>query len=60
MQQEKWQSALARAAGEKVLDDPKLLRRSLKKQTKAREKSGKAWQERQQKEQEQQSHKQQK
>lgn len=31
MQQEAWGTALARAAGEKVYDDPKLLRKSLKK-----------------------------
>ncbi len=43
-QQAAWKAALARAAGEKVLDDPKLLRKSLKRETKRREKHGKAWQ----------------
>lgn len=42
-QQGAWKSALARAGGEKVLDDPKLLRRSLKRESKQREKQGKAW-----------------
>ncbi|KAG2446769.1 hypothetical protein HYH02_008329 [Chlamydomonas schloesseri] len=45
-QQAAFKAALARAAGEKVLDDPKLLRRTLKREAKKREKSGKAWQER--------------
>ncbi|GLI59811.1 hypothetical protein VaNZ11_001778, partial [Volvox africanus] len=44
--QEAWKTAMARAAGEKVLDDPKLLRRSLKRESKRREKHSKAWQER--------------
>ncbi|GAX85504.1 hypothetical protein CEUSTIGMA_g12920.t1 [Chlamydomonas eustigma] len=43
---EAWKAALLRAGGEKVLDDPKLLRRSLKKDAKRREKSARAWQER--------------
>ncbi|GLC33579.1 hypothetical protein PLESTB_000091000 [Pleodorina starrii] len=45
-QQAAWKAALARASGEKVLDDPKLLRKSLKRESKLREKHGKAWQER--------------
>mmetsp|Transcript_31557 Transcript_31557/g.80879 ORF Transcript_31557/g.80879 Transcript_31557/m.80879 type:complete len:364 (+) Transcript_31557:65-1156(+) len=47
---EAWKSALARAQGERVLDDPKLLRRSLKKETKQKAKSRDAWQERTRKE----------
>lgn len=35
-----------RARGEKVLDDPKLLRKSLAKDGKKKEKSAKAWKER--------------
>lgn len=45
--QEAWKSALARARGEKVLDDPKLLRKSLKKDAKLKEKKSKAWKQRQ-------------
>ncbi|KXZ43523.1 hypothetical protein GPECTOR_88g466 [Gonium pectorale] len=41
-----WKAALSRAGGEKVLDDPKLLRRSLKRESKRKEKHSKAWQER--------------
>lgn len=55
-----WQAALARAAGDKVLDDPKLLRRSLKREKKTREKHAKAWQERQQAQQQAQQAKQRK
>eukprot|EP00198_Chlamydomonas_reinhardtii_P012362 XP_001701699.1 predicted protein [Chlamydomonas reinhardtii] len=51
-QQAAFKAALARAAGEKVLDDPKLLRRTLKREAKKREKSGKAWQERRDQQQE--------
>lgn len=40
------QTALARAKGEKVLDDPKLIRKAMKKETKAKEKSSKQWQDR--------------
>ncbi|GIM06995.1 hypothetical protein Vretimale_11211 [Volvox reticuliferus] len=43
-QQEAWKTAMARAAGEKVLDDPKLLRRSLKRESKRRAQHSKAWQ----------------
>ncbi|EFJ45299.1 hypothetical protein VOLCADRAFT_121188 [Volvox carteri f. nagariensis] len=46
VQQSAWKAALARAGGEKVLDDPKLLRRSLKRESKRKEKHSKAWQER--------------
>ncbi len=42
-QEAAWKAALARAAGEKVLDDPKLLRKSLKREMKRKEKHGKAW-----------------
>ncbi|KAJ9519430.1 hypothetical protein QJQ45_023071 [Haematococcus lacustris] len=44
--QDAWQTALMRAANEKVLDDPKLLRKSLKKDAKRKEKSARQWQER--------------
>ncbi|MEW5297727.1 MAG: hypothetical protein WDW36_000912 [Sanguina aurantia] len=44
--QDAWQAALLRARGEKVLDDPKLLRKSLAKDGKKKEKSAKAWKER--------------
>jgi hypothetical protein len=54
VKQEAWRAALNRAKGEKVLDDPKLLRKSLKKDQKRREKSGKVWQERKAAQQEQQ------
>lgn len=40
---EAWGAALARARGEKVLDDPTRLRRSLKKDAKAAAKRGAAW-----------------
>ena len=43
---EAWNAALARARGEKVLDDPTRLRRSLKKESKAAAKRGAAWAER--------------
>ncbi|KFM25313.1 Surfeit locus protein 6-like protein [Auxenochlorella protothecoides] len=43
-EKEAWGTALARAAGEKVYDDPKLLRKSLKKEAKMKEKKQKAWQ----------------
>jgi hypothetical protein len=41
-----WKAALARAKGEKVLDDPKLLRKSLKKDAKLKKKKSAAWAER--------------
>lgn len=41
-----WKAALGRAKGEKVLDDPKLLRKSLKKDAKRKEKSSAAWRDR--------------
>jgi hypothetical protein len=44
--QDTWKAAALRASGEKVLDDPKLLRKSLKKEQKRKEKSGKQWQDR--------------
>lgn len=40
---EGWQAALQRARGEKVLDDPKLLRRSLKREGKSKQKSAAKW-----------------
>lgn len=46
MHQAAWQSALQRASGEKVLDDPKLLRRSIKKDHKQKVHSAQKWQER--------------
>lgn len=55
-----WKAALARAHGEKVLDDPKLLRKSLKKEAKLKDKKAKIWADRQEQVQEKQSSKQQK
>jgi len=55
-----WKAALARAHGEKVLDDPKLLRKSLKKQAKVKDKKAKIWADRQEQMKEKQSSRQQK
>lgn len=44
----KWSKALAMAEGEKVRDDEKMLKKSLKRQTKEKKKSAKTWKERQQ------------
>jgi hypothetical protein len=55
-----WKAALARAHGEKVLDDPKLLRKSLKKEVKLKDKKAKIWADRQEQVKEKQSSKQQK
>lgn len=55
-----WKAALARAHGEKVLDDPKLLRKSLKKEAKLKDKKAKIWADRQEQVKEKQSSKQQK
>lgn len=41
-----WEAALKRAKGEKVKDDPKLLRKALKRREKAKEKSRAKWAER--------------
>lgn len=41
-----WGAAMSRAAGEKVLDDPKLLKKSIKRDEGIRNKSAKKWQER--------------
>lgn len=41
-----WQAALSRASGEKVLDDPKLLRRSIKRDAKQKARNTKKWEER--------------
>lgn len=41
-----WQAALSRARGEKVLDDPKLLRRSIKRDKSKKAASAKKWGER--------------
>eukprot|EP00955_Chlamydomonas_euryale_P016389 175239-Chlamydomonas_euryale.AAC.1 len=38
-----WRAAAARASGQRVLDDPKLLRKSLKKEAKLKEKRTKVW-----------------
>lgn len=60
LQKEAWGSALSRAKGEKILDDPKLLRKSLKKEQKVKEKKAGAWKERKQYEKKQGKEKQQK
>ena len=41
-----WRAALLRARGEKVLDDPRLLRRSAKREAKAKAKRKQTWQQR--------------
>jgi len=41
-----WSAAVSRAAGEKVLDNPKLLKKSIKRDEGLRNKSSKKWQER--------------
>ncbi|KAF0705055.1 Aste57867_7148 [Aphanomyces stellatus] len=41
-----WEKALKQAQGEKVLDDPKLLRNKLKKKLKQKDKSSKEWKQR--------------
>ena len=41
-----WQAALARASGEKVLDDPKLLKKSIKRAAQAKQQRRAAWQQR--------------
>ncbi|KAL5983082.1 hypothetical protein ACLOJK_017162 [Asimina triloba] len=41
-----WQTAVSRAAGVKVHDDPKILKQSIKKEKKRREKSANKWKER--------------
>eukprot|EP01138_Halocafeteria_seosinensis_P015636 gb/GECG01015957.1/.p1 GENE.gb/GECG01015957.1/~~gb/GECG01015957.1/.p1 ORF type:complete len:377 (+),score=105.16 gb/GECG01015957.1/:1-1131(+) len=41
-----WDAAMKRAEGEKVLDDPKLLKKTLKRKQKAKQKSRKQWEER--------------
>lgn len=56
--QEAWGAAFKRAQGEKVLDDPKLLRRSLKKESKMKQKKAKVWTERTAKQKEDQAAKQ--
>lgn len=55
-----WKAALARAHGEKVLDDPRLLKKSIKKDVKLKEKKTKAWNERMEKVKEKQNQRQQK
>lgn len=57
-EKEAWGAAVARAQGEKVLDDPRLLRRSVKKDAKAKQKRSAAWQDRQNKQRQEQSVKQ--
>lgn len=48
-----WEAALSRASGEKVLDDPKLLQKSIKRAERAKKKSREKWEERTAKVQEQ-------
>ncbi len=57
--EEAWQAALLRARGEKVLDDTKLLRKSLKREAKAKQKSREAWKQRVQKQNDEQAARQQ-
>jgi hypothetical protein len=51
---EAWRAALARASGERVLDDPKLLRRSIKREAQDKARKAKRWAERNSAQQEQQ------
>ncbi|BBN02553.1 hypothetical protein MPTK1_2g16210 [Marchantia polymorpha subsp. ruderalis] len=44
--QHSWAAAVSRAAGEKVLDNPKLIKKSMKKDQQQAQKSAKKWQER--------------
>lgn len=60
LDREAWGAALARAGGEKVLDDPRLLKKSLKKEAKLKAKKAAVWQDRVSKQKEQQQAKQQK
>ena len=60
IQREAWGAALARAKGDRVLDDPKKLRRSIKAEGKAREKRAGVWKERAGRPQEEQAAKQRK
>ena len=46
MQRQSWGAALARASGEKVLDDPKLLKKSIKRAQQLKMQRGAAWSER--------------
>jgi len=46
LEKEAWGTALSRAKGDKVKDDPKLLRRSIKKDTKLKAKKAAAWKDR--------------
>ncbi len=46
LSKQSWGAALARASGEKVLDDPKLLKKSIKRAAALKEKRSNAWQER--------------
>ena len=55
-----WQAALARASGEKVLDDPKLLKKSIKRAAKAKQQRAAAWDQRLTAQEERQAEKQQK
>ncbi|KAH7618408.1 hypothetical protein NADE_000601 [Nannochloris sp. 'desiccata'] len=57
-EQEAWGAALKRAQGEKVFDDPKLLRKSMKKEAKMKQKKSKVWNERLEKQKEGQEAKQ--
>lgn len=43
VESKRWKTALAKAKGEKILDDPNLIRKSIKKKQKIREKSSKKW-----------------
>ena len=55
-----WQAALARASGEKVLDDPKLLKKSIKRAQKAKQQRAAVWEQRVVAQEERQAERQQK
>lgn len=59
-QRDAWKAALARASGTKVLDDPRLLKKKLKREARQKSKSQAAWKERVERQQEDQAARQQK
>lgn len=53
-----WDAAMRRAGGEKVRDDPKLLKRTIKREERKKKKSGKVWQDRRRQEADEKAEKQ--
>ena len=54
LQKLKWNKALLKAQGEKIKDDPALLKKVLKRKQKKKQKSAKSWEERKKKQQDDQ------